>query len=39
VAFVLADVIVFWSGWNTVSLRMAVLLVGFILMAPCAAFT
>ncbi|HUC37757.1 MAG TPA: APC family permease [Acidimicrobiales bacterium] len=32
-SFVLANFIVFWSGWNTVSLLMAVLLVGYILMA------
>jgi amino acid transporter len=31
-SFVLANFIVFWSGWNTVSLLMAVLLVGYILM-------
>jgi amino acid transporter len=31
-SFVLANFIVYWSGWNTVSLLMAVLLVGYILM-------
>jgi amino acid transporter len=32
-SFVLANFIVFWSGWNTVSLLMAVLLIGYALMA------
>jgi amino acid transporter len=32
-AFILANFIVYWSGWNTVSLLMAVLLVGYIIMA------
>jgi amino acid transporter len=32
-AFFLANCIVYWSGWNTVSLLMAVLLVGYIVMA------
>jgi amino acid transporter len=32
-SFVLANFIVYWSGWNTVSLLMAVLLVGYLLMA------
>ena len=27
-AFILANFIVYWSGWNTVSLLMAVLLIG-----------
>jgi len=33
VAFVLANFIVYWSGWNTVSLLMAVLLVGYLIIA------
>lgn len=33
VAFVLANFIVYWSGWNTVSLLMAVLLVGYLIVA------
>jgi amino acid transporter len=37
-SFVLANFIVFWSGWNTVSLLMAVLLIGYILMALSATF-
>jgi amino acid transporter len=32
-SFVLANFIVYWSGWNTVSLLMLVLLIGYILMA------
>jgi amino acid transporter len=36
-SFVLANFIVFWSGWNTVSLLMAVLIVGYILMVLSAA--
>ena len=36
-SFVMANFIVFWSGWNTVSLLMVVLLVGYILMAISAA--
>jgi amino acid transporter len=32
-AFVLANFIVYWSGWNTVSLLMAVLLVGYLIIA------
>jgi amino acid transporter len=32
-AFILANFIVYWSGWNTVSLLMAVLLVGYLIMA------
>jgi amino acid transporter len=37
-SFVLANFIVYWSGWNTVSLLMVVLLVGYALMALSAAF-
>jgi amino acid transporter len=33
VAFILANFIVYWSGWNTVSLLMGVLLVGYLIMA------
>jgi amino acid transporter len=33
IAFILANFIVYWSGWNTVSLLMAVLLVGYLIMA------
>jgi amino acid transporter len=36
-SFVLANFIVYWSGWNTVSLLMAVLLIGYALMALSAA--
>jgi amino acid transporter len=32
-SFVLANFIVYWAGWNTVSLLMAVLLIGYALMA------
>jgi amino acid transporter len=32
-AFILANFIVYWSGWNTVSLLMAVLLIGYIIIA------
>jgi amino acid transporter len=32
-AFILANFIVYWSGWNTVSLLMGVLLVGYLIMA------
>jgi len=31
-SFVLANFIIFWSGWNTVSLLMVVLLIGYALM-------
>jgi amino acid transporter len=31
-SFVLANCIVYWSGWNTISLLMAVLLIGYALM-------
>jgi amino acid transporter len=37
-SFVLANFIVYWSGWNTVSLLMLVLLIGYILMAVSAVF-
>ena len=30
-SFVLANFIVYWSGWNTVSLLMAVLIIGYML--------
>jgi amino acid transporter len=36
-SFVLANFIVYWSGWNTVSLLMAVLLIGYVLMILSAA--
>jgi amino acid transporter len=36
-SFVLANFIVYWSGWNTVSLLMAVLIIGYALMALSAA--
>jgi amino acid transporter len=32
-AFILANFIVYWSGWNTVSLLMGVLLVGYLIIA------
>jgi amino acid transporter len=37
IAFILANFIVYWSGWNTVSLLMAVLLVGYLIMAASSA--
>lgn len=32
-AFILANFIVYWSGWNTVSLLMGVLLIGYVIIA------
>jgi amino acid transporter len=37
-SFVLANFIVYWAGWNTISLLMAVLLIGYVLMALSAKF-